>query len=225
MGKILPLVLLLLVSGCSYFKSDEVMVAPIEKVEMKPLSTPLIPKPRPNIHDKNYTAPYPQHIVAKPAAPTSAAPTPVKTGARTTVTEKRILDIDVTRGAVSTEEFLGKKKKDIFNLEPKDVEISVEEYETGVLGKAMKLPPKEIEEGKYRTFRRVEDDIAHDTRKIRGKIAQFLFPEMDEVVEKPQGKPQPEVFCYKSLANSTCYSQPLEGQEFRRVGKIDDRFR
>ena len=166
--------MLLLASACAGDSAK--VVAPVEKVEMKPLPKPLLPKPSPNIHDKNYTAPYP-----KLSAPAYVAP---QTAASVVVTPPET-----------------------------------------VFEKAMKLPPEEIEEGKYRTLRRVEDDIAHDTRKLRGKVAEFIFPEMNDVVEKPQGKPQPEIFCYKSLADSTCYSKPMAGQEFRRVGKVDDRFK
>jgi hypothetical protein len=232
MGKILSLVLLLLVAACSLTRTEVEPIAAVEKMPLQARAgaeiTPLL-KPRPNIHSKEYTAPYPKLSTSAP--PTSSvviavpAPPPIKIGSRTTVTEKRILDIDVTRGAVSTDEFLGKKKNLIYSPQQEPVEMSKEEYDKTVLGKAMKLPPKEIEEGRYRTFRGIENDVLHDTRKIRGKVAEFLFPEMNDVVEKPQGKPQPEIFCYKSLGDSSCYPEPIEGQEFRRVGKVDDRFK
>lgn len=91
--------------------------------------------------------------------------------------------------------------------------------EMTVIEKVEALPPDEIEEGKYRTFRRIEDDVAYDTRTFRGAIAEFIFPEMNEVIEIPVGRKQPEAFCYGSLADATCYSKPIKGQEFRRVGK------
>ena len=75
MGKILSIVLLFSVSACSHFKGDEEVVPPIAKVEMIPLAKPLIAKPRLNVNSKEYTAPYPQHIVAtaQPQMPAVAA--------------------------------------------------------------------------------------------------------------------------------------------------------
>lgn len=83
---------------------------------------------------------------------------------------------------------------------------------------AVALPPKQIEEGDYRTFRNIEDDVAHDTRSIRGAIAEFIFPEINHVEKEPVGTKQPESFCYTSFSDATCYLEPIPGQEFRRIG-------
>lgn len=87
--------------------------------------------------------------------------------------------------------------------------------------RATNIPDEEIKEGEYRTLRRLENDAMHDTRKIRGTIAELIFPEINQIEEKPKRRKQKPAYCYKSLSDSTCYSEPIPGQEFRRVGKLD----
>lgn len=72
------------------------------------------------------------------------------------------------------------------------------------------------------TLGALTDGLANDTEDIRGRVAKFLFPEFDDPEpEPPKGKLQAEVFCYGSWSESTCYSKPIPGQEFRRVGSTN----
>lgn len=234
MGKKFIILLLLLVSACASDKS-EIMREELPPMGSnvtiystdvaKPISNPLIAKPRPlSSTDRNYTAPYPTLSTATTTVTDPTRVPAVKTvttssGKTFTRMEERIVELEVKRGAVSTGEFLGTKKKSIYSKEPVVVEKTTIIGNETVLDKAMRLPPKDIKEGKYRTFRRIEDDMAHDSRKMRGAIAEWLFPEMNDVVEKPKAKYQPESFCYGTFADATCYSKPIVGQEWRRIGK------
>jgi len=245
---VICLFVMLLACSCSHRGSIEAQrVERVAPVHSSPLVSPIsqntvirtsIAKPRPT--DRGYTAPYPKlgtAIVAKPAVSSSAYvttdPNVVKRTSLITTTTR----IDPSR-ATTTEEFLSGGAKTTTVVTPISTEYGAnvagsdgasadEAYDPAkhpVLEKAMALPPKQIEEGRYRTFRGVENDIAYDTRKIRGKVAEFLFPEMNDIVEKPKGVPQNATYCYKSMGDSTCYSKPIPGQDFRLIGKTDARF-
>jgi hypothetical protein len=220
----------------------------IPQVKSSPLESPIspytvirqpIPKPRASIHDRNYTASYPKTVISRTSTVSTSTPVQVKaeidpnTVRRTSIITTTTKTI--TKRPTTTKEFLsGTVTETVVTPISTEYGINASGYSSGddkydpakhpVYEKAIALPQKEIEEGKYRTFRGIENGIAYDTRKVRGKLAEFIFPEMNDIVEKPQGKLQPQIYCYKSLANSTCYSKPLPGQEFRLVGKPDPRF-
>lgn len=215
-----------------------VQAASAAPVEAKPLAaTPtaaFIPKPNPN--SVGYTAPYPKFVTERNSVPIPAEPQ--RQSNTSLEVERRIFETSIRRGAVSTAEFLGQNKKGRFNVPEKVITTNVIEnsgstmvtsvepkpgypVEGDVIRQALDLPPEQITEGKYRTFKQIENDGLYDTRKIRSSIAAYIFPELKKVGQTPPKIAKP-VYCYKSLSDATCYLEPIEGQEFRRIGKLQE---
>ena len=106
--------------------------------------------------------------------------------------------------------------------------------ENGLPETVKKLIEAEIQnnEGKvWKFMRSTANFVADTTRPIRREAAMLIVPE--EVVsnkiehkhyvdaqsaEMARKEAIPETYCYKSWTGSTCYAQPQEGQEDRRVG-------
>lgn len=215
--KILPVILLLCLASCSFFKKNHDISKAAKQADQRVQSRPLLAKPAPLARD--YTAPYPKKITAMPT--TTIVDTPTKNSSKTSTTlEKRVVEISVRHGALTTEDFLGKKKKSVFD-DPEPVTTIVENPES-LRNRALNLPPKDVEAGRYHTFRRLEDDMLYDTRKLRSKIAGLIFPEIDNVKDPvPPPPPHKPAYCYKTAGDTTCYSKPIEGQDSRLVGKLD----
>ena len=228
--------LVLVLSGCVHGEAevavvDEPVVA--EVVEQAEAIHPL-PKPQPPAKPgaRNYTAPYPDYVLkpsAKPAVKVDESRGFTKI--KITKTEELANTGFVKKRGTSTSDFFKSTstsvvKEDVGENVKEAVEIAVQPQaaaqpkELNKVEKAIALPPKEMAEDKrYKTFKRIDDDLAHDSRSFRGAIAEFIFPEINDVdKEDPVGKKQPTAYCYGSMSDSTCYLKPIPGQEYRRIG-------
>ena len=62
------------------------------------------------------------------------------------------------------------------------------------------------------TMNSVEQGVKQDSRDIRGKIANELYPEGN--LTTPAVTSHAYSYCYKSWADSSCYKEPVKGQEY-----------